>query len=399
MDLASLLSEATELLPGVVALRRDLHRHPEIGNYLPETRAIVEAAIADLPLDVHRHETTSGIVAVLNGESPGPAIVLRGDMDALRMPEDTGLEFASENEGAMHACGHDLHTAMLVGAAQLLSDRVADLPGPVVFMFQPGEEGHHGARFMLDEGLLSVTPNEPAHAFALHVSTAYPAGTVHLRPGPQMASADEVTIRVDGAGGHASAPYRAIDPVPVAAEIVLAVEVAITRELNVFDPGVVTFGRLTAGTAHNVIPSSAELLGTIRAFSAATRDTIHAMLPRVAASVAAAHRATATVSIDPGYPVTTNDPTIAQLVTDVAGRLLGPSRVSELAHPIMGAEDWSYVLERVPGVMAFLGACPPDLDPATAPANHSNLVVFDEDAMAAGVALHAAVAVSHASTG
>ncbi len=396
MDIAQLVDDARSHHDGVVALRRDLHRHPEIGNYLPTTRAIVEAALADLPLDVHRHETTSGIVAVLGGEQPGPAIVLRGDMDALRMPEDTGLPFASEHEGTMHACGHDLHTAMLVGAARLLSERRSELPGPVVFMFQPGEEGHHGARFMLDEGLLDVVDPAPTRAFAIHVGTAYASGTIHLRPGPVMASSDEVHIVITGAGGHASAPHRAVDPVPIAAEVLLAVQLAVTRQLNVLDPGLVTFGKITAGTTHNVIPESARLEGTVRALSAETRESVHDMLRRVARHVATAHGAEASVEFNLGYPVTVNDPDFTAFVTDTAAALLGEDAVVEMPHPIMGSEDWSYVLDEVPGVMAFLGACPADLDPLSAPSNHSNRVIFDEAAMATGVALHSAVALSHA---
>ncbi len=392
MELSSLIAAAQRLQPGIVALRRDLHRHPEIGNYLPQTRAIVEAAVQDLPIDLHRHESTSGLVAVLGGHLDGPAIILRGDMDALPMPEDTGLEFASEIPGVMHACGHDLHTAMLVGAARLLTEYAADLPGPVVFMFQPGEEGHHGAKLMLDEGLLDVVRAEKA--FALHVSTAYVAGSVQLRAGPQMASSDEIEITVTGAGGHASAPHRAVDPVPIAAEIVMATQVAMTRRFNVHDPGLVTFGKLAAGTTHNVIPERAVLRGTVRAFSDETRRGIQAMLEDVVTHIAAAHGATAQLSIEHGYPVTVNDGEVAALVDRVARATIGDDMVAELSHPIMGSEDWSYVLQRVPGVMAFLGACPAGLDPETAPSNHSNRVVFDEAAMTTGVALHAAMAFS-----
>lgn len=389
------LAAAADLLPDVVALRRDLHRRPELGNDLPETRARVLEALDGLPLEITLHETTSGIAAVLRGGQPGPTILLRGDMDALPMPEDTGLEFASEHDNTMHACGHDLHTAMLAGAARLLHSVSDDLAGNVVFMFQPGEEGHAGAKHMLEEGLLDTSGERPTGAFAIHVTTWFPTGSVNLRPGPAMASADEVRITITGKGGHASSPFLSRDPIPVAAEIVLAVETAITRRINVFDPGVITFGALQAGTTNNVIPETASMRGTIRAFSEATRGELHAILHRVATNLAAAHEVEAEVEILPGYPVSVNDPEFTGFVTDVATGLVGEEHVAPLKTPIMGAEDWSYVMNEVPGAMAFLGACPPDLVPGQSPGNHSNRVVFHEEAMATGVALYAAVASAH----
>jgi amidohydrolase len=397
MNSSALLASARELLPDIVELRRALHRHPEIGNDLPVTRETVLTALDGLPLELHLHETTSGIVAVLDGGLPGPAVLLRGDMDGLPMPEDTGLPYASEVHGAMHACGHDLHTAMLVGAARLLSAGRDQLPGRVVFMFQPGEEGDHGAQIMLDEGLLEAVDPAPTGAFAIHVTALYESGTVHHRPGPQMASADEVYVTITGRGGHASAPYLAQDPIPVAAEIVLAVETALTRRINVLDPAVVTFARMVAGTTHNVIPETAELSGTIRALSEETRRQVPEMIERVATNVAAAHGVEAHVRIKTGYPVTVNDDAFSRLVTDVAVDLVGEAAVTPLPYPIMGAEDWSYVLRQVPGAMAFLGACPPELMPGKAPNNHSNRVRFDEAAMATGIALYGAVAIAHLS--
>ena len=395
MNNDSLLASARDLLPEIVELRRALHRHPEIGNDLPVTRETVLGALERLPLELHLHETTSGIVAVLEGGFPGPAVLLRGDMDGLPMPEDTGLPYTSEVHGAMHACGHDLHTAMLVGAAKLLSGQRDQLPGRVVFMFQPGEEGHHGAQIMLDEGLLNVVDPAPTGAFAIHVTALYESGTVHHRPGPQMASADEMYVTITGRGGHASAPYLAQDPIPVAAEIVLATETALTRRISVLDPAVVTFARIAAGTTHNVIPETAELSGTIRALSEDTRTQVHEMIERIATNVAAAHGVEAHVRIRPGYPVTINDDAFSQLVTDAATDLVGEDAVTPLPYPIMGAEDWSYVLQQVPGAMAFLGACPTELVPGDAPNHHSNRVRFDEEAMATGIALYGAVAMAH----
>ncbi len=386
---------AKDLLPETVELRRKLHRNPEVGNDIPITRGLVLEALEGLPLELNLHETTSGIAAVLRGGKPGPTVLLRGDMDGLPMPEDTGLEFASEHENRMHACGHDLHTSMLVGAAKLLSSMQDEIPGTVVFMFQPGEEGHAGAKFMLEEGLLETTGEKPTGGFAIHVSTWFPSGLVSLRPGPALASADEVRIVVTGRGGHASSPFLSLDPIPIAAEIVLAVQTAITRRIDVFDPGVITFGSIQAGTTNNVIPEQAALIGTIRAFSPETRAELHAILERVATNVAAAHTAEATVHIEPGYPVTINDRDFTAMVSATAEELFGGEMVEEMESPIMGAEDWSYVMNEVPGAMAFLGSCPPDLEPGNSPGNHSNLVVFDEDSMATGIALYAAVAFKH----
>ncbi|MDE0139652.1 MAG: M20 family metallopeptidase [bacterium] len=376
-------------------LRRRLHRNPEQGNHLPLTRALVLGELESLPLEVTQHQTTSGLAAVLRGARPGPTILLRGDMDALPVPEDTGLPFASERAGFMHACGHDMHAAMLAGAARLLASRRDELAGSVLFMFQPGEEGFFGARLMLEEGLLDTAGERPSGAFALHVSNLYPSGTVWFRAGPQMAATDEVAITIRGKGGHASAPHLAFDPIPVAAEIILAVETAVTRRINVFEPGVITFARVDAGTTHNVIPETARLLGTVRALSETTRTELHSILHRVAGNVAAAHGVEAEVEFGVGYPVTVNHPGYTAFVRTVGCQALGADSVGEPPWPSMGGEDFSYVLDEVPGTMAYLGTCPPGLEPGRVPGNHSNRVVFDETAMAAGMALHAAVALAH----
>jgi hippurate hydrolase len=256
-------------------------------------------------------------------------------------------------------------------------------------MFQPGEEGHAGARYMLDEGLLDTTDERPSSCFAIHVSSAYTSGEVHIRPGSQMASADEIEITVHGRGGHASAPHMALDPVPIAAEILLAIQAAVTRRINVFDPAVVTFGKIAAGTTNNVIPASAHLIGTVRTVSEETRSHVFEILERVGSNVAAAHGATAELDVKWGYPVSVNDADIVASVEDLTKRLLGEDALVRMPSPIMGAEDWSYVMQKVPGAMAFLGACPPEIEAGTGPGNHSNLVVFDEGCMHKGVALYA----------
>jgi amidohydrolase len=390
---ADLLTAAYNDADRTIDLRRRLHREPEIGLHLPRTQEMVLEAFAGLPVDITTGKSTSSVVAVLRGVRPGPTYLLRGDMDGLPVHEDTGLPFASQIPGAMHACGHDTHVAMLLGAARLLAERRDELTGQVVFMVQPGEEGFHGARYMLEEGLLDVVPGAPVSgAFALHISSMLASGTVNVRPGPMMAAADQWRMVVHGRGGHASEPHAAADPIPVAAEIVLALQSMVTRRVDVFDPAVVTVAHIEAGSTNNVIPDTAFLEGTIRTLSARNRAEVVAAVRRVATHVGAAHGMEVEFEHEEGYPVTVNDPGAAAAVLEAAGELLG-ERASRLSPaPLMGAEDFSYVLERVPGAMAWLGACPPGLDPETAPANHSNLVVFDEEPLPAGVALYAQMA-------
>ena len=282
---------------------------------------------------------------------------------------------------------------MLLGAARLLAERRDELTGQVMFMVQPGEEGFHGARYMLEEGLLDVVPEAPVSgAFALHIGSTLPSGSVNLRPGPMMAAADQWTMTVKGRGGHASQPSAAADPIPVAAEIVLALQAMVTRRVDVFDPAVVTVAHIAAGSTNNVIPDSAFLEGTIRTLSADRRADVVESVRRVATHIGAAHDLEVVFEHEEGYPVTVNDPRAAAAVLDASRELLGDRASTLSPAPLMGAEDFSYVLQRVPGAMAWLVACPPGLDPATAPANHSNLVVFDEEPLPAGVALYAQMA-------
>jgi hippurate hydrolase len=394
-------AEASELHDGAVAMRRRLHEHPEIGNHLPVTRQVVLEALDGLPLDLTLHETTSGVAALLTGGRPGPTVLLRGDMDALPLHEDTGLDFSSRDGGAMHACGHDTHTAMLASTAKLLSAHRDEIPGRVLFMFQPGEEGEHGARYMLDEGLLDLppladgTPSPVTGAFALHITSAIPTGMVATKGGPAMAAADRFQIVVKGAGGHASEPFRTIDPIPIACEIVQALQLMVTRRVDIWDPAVVTVGQITAGTTNNIIPETATIVGTIRTVSERTRALVHDNLRRVAEKVAEAHGASAEPEVILGYPVTSNNDEFADFTLDVARDVLGAGNVQRMPTPIMGAEDFSYVLQRVPGTMMFLGGTPHDRDPRTAAANHSNLVVFDENAMLDGVTLYSTMAFRH----
>ncbi|HET7703315.1 MAG TPA: M20 family metallopeptidase [Candidatus Limnocylindrales bacterium] len=395
-----LLAAARALQDDVVAIRRRIHRRPEVGLDLPQTQAVILEELEKLGLEGAVGSALSSVVAVIEGGRPGPTVLLRADMDALPLHEDTGLDFASEVGGAMHACGHDTHVAMLLGAARLLQERRADLPGRVILMFQPGEEGLGGAKLMIEEGLLDAAAADrrgerASGALAVHIEARYRSGEIHLRPGPEMAATDTIRITVRGRGGHASAPHTALDPIVVAAEIVIALQAMVTRTVDVFDPAVVTIAQITAGTTNNIIPESVFLVGTIRTVSESTRELVRAGVKRVAEGIAAAHGATAEVDLQPGYPVTINDPAFTAFVTRAARDLVGPEKVIEMRAPIMGGEDFSYVLQQVPGAMAFVGAQLSEADPMTAPQNHSNLVVFDEAAMAVGVALYAEVAIRH----
>jgi len=390
IDTTTLLASAHAILPEVIETRRRIHRRPEIGLHLPDTQGLVTDELRALGLEPRLGTTTTSVTALIEGSSGGPTTLLRADMDALPLREDTGLDFASEIPGTMHACGHDTHVAMLLGAARLLVERRAELPGPVLLMFQPGEEGFHGARFMLDEGLLRGS--DVRRAVALHISTRYPTGVVALRPGAMLASADRIVATVRGRGGHASTPHLALDPITVAAEFVLAIQTAVTRRIDVFDPAVVTIARISGGTTNNIIPDSVEIEGTIRSVSDSTRAAAADFVRRVAAGIAAAHGATIELEIVAGYPVTMNDPATTAWFRALAVAVGGEAIIDDLAAPVMGAEDFSYVLQRVPGLMAFIGARPASQDVATAPENHSNLVVFDEPPMALGVALYAAAA-------
>lgn len=387
--MTTLLQEAQSLEPEIIHLRRAIHRHPELGLQLPRTQGAVVQALDGLGLELRTGERLTSVVGMLEGARPGPTILLRADMDALPVQEETGLEFASEVEGVMHACGHDGHVAMLVGAARLLARRRAEIAGRVLFMFQPGEEGYHGARLMLEEGLPAGGP-APAAAFALHGGARYPAGVVGTRPGPILASGDTMEVVIHGRGGHASAPHDCLDPIPIACEIVQALQTFVTRRVDAFDPAVITIAKIEAGSTRNVIPETARMLGTIRTVSERTRERVLEGVERLVRGLAAAHGAEAAVKLIRGYPVTVNDESFTGFVSRVAAELLGEDRVRLMPTPLMGSEDFSYVLHQVPGALVFLGTRPAGDAPAMP--NHSNRMVLNEAALATGAALHAAVA-------
>lgn len=387
-----LLETALEIQPNVLAIRRRIHRHPEQGLHLPETQETIVDELERIGLKPRKGEALSSVTAMIGEGRPGRTIVLRGDMDALPLNEDTGLDFSSEIPGTMHACGHDTHVAMLLGAARILKDREDELPGPVLLMFQPGEEGYAGAKVMLEEGLLDGLDPKTTRGFAIHIDAEYESGQIRLRSGTQMASADNVYITVHGRGGHASQPHLALDPIPIAAEILLALQAAVTRQIDIFDPAVLTIAHLTAGTTHNIIPPKAMLEGTYRTLSKVRRDDMPRLIRQVAEGVAAAHGTTADVEFKPIYPVTVSDPRVFDLVREITIGLIGEDDTLTMKDPLMGAEDWSFVLQKIPGIMAFLGARPRGMALEGFAMNHSNVVVFDEEALPVGVALYAKVA-------
>ena len=353
---AELLEQARSLEPQITALRRAIHAEPELGLHTPLTRDKVRAALAHLPLTWREGPSTTGLVATLKGGAgAGRRVLLRGDMDALEMPEETGLEFSSQFAGRMHACGHDAHTAM----------------------------------FMIDDGLLE--PRADA-AFALHIMPNSPHGIVAGKAGPLLASADRFEITVQGDGGHASMPHDTLDPVPVACEIVSAIQAMVTRRFSVADPVVATVSKIEAGTAYNVIPDSAHLLGTLRTLSAANRERLRKELARLAEHIAAAHGLTATTVIVPGFPVTVCDARAVDLGEAVARELAGADKFLRLSHPIMGAEDFAYVLEQTPGAMFFLGVAHEGADWKSCCSIHSTRMMLDESVMPLGSAVLAGCA-------
>ena len=400
-----LRSDVAELERDVVELRHRLHRRPEIGLKLPETQREVLDALAGLPLEISTGSSCSSVTAVLRGTSPAgtaragrdgqprPTVLLRGDMDALPVQEATGVEFTSTIDGAMHACGHDLHTAMLVGAARLLSAHRDALAGDVVFMFQPGEEGWDGAGHMLAEGVLDAAGTRVQRAYGVHVIAGkLPRHQFTTRPGTLMAASDGLMVTVRGTGGHGSAPHRAKDPVSAAAEMITALQAMVTRQFDIFDPVVITVGSFHAGTRRNIIPEEAVFEATVRSFSRAARERVQAASVRLCETIAAAHGLEADARYNGEYPVTVNDAVQTAFATGVVTDVFGEDRFTSMPNPEAGAEDFSRVLEEVPGCYLFLGACPDD-DYEAAKDNHSPHAAFDDAVMTDGCLLHANLAI------
>ncbi len=390
------LERAHSIGSELIALRRALHRIPELDRDLPKTQALVLRALEGLDLEITCGKQLSSVTAVVRGgghDGSGPVVLLRGDMDALPIEEATGLSFASEHATRMHACGHDLHVAGLVGAARLLHDVRDTLPGDVVLMFQPAEETSAGALAMIDEGLLDITGRRVEAAFCLHVmSSGRPLGVWFSRPGALMAASDEFVVRVVGSGGHGSAPHLTRDPIPVACEMVTALQTLVARRVDIDDPVVLTVGRFSAGTKENIIPDEATFEATIRSFSPQSRAFMEEAVLRLLEGLAAAHGLRAEIEWSPGYPPTLNDPEEYAFARATLVDLFGEDRYVEERFADAGTEDFSYVLERVPGAYVSISACASD-QPVHAPDNHSARAVFDDSVLPDCAAFLAEVAI------
>ncbi|HCA84642.1 MAG TPA: amidohydrolase [Streptomyces sp.] len=397
-----LRDDARELQPDLVHLRRELHRLPEVGLDLPRTQETVLRELDGLGMEISTGSAATSVTAVLRGPATTAArrtVLLRGDMDGLPVVEETGTDYAARN-GAMHACGHDLHTTMLVGAARLLSTHRDKLHGDVVLMFQPGEEGWDGAGVMLDEGVLEAAGRPVDAAYALHVfSGLIPQGQFVSRPGTILSASDSLKVTVRGSGGHGSSPHLAVDPVPAISAMVTALQTMVTREFDVFDPVVVTVGSLHAGTRRNVIPETATFEATVRTFSPVSRERVMRSAPRVLHGIAAAHGVEVEVDYVGEYPLTTTDADETAHVSRTVGEVFGDERYRTLENPFGGSEDFSRVLGSVPGGFVGLGAVPTGADPATAAFNHSPHARYDDAVLPDGAALYAELALRRLAQG
>lgn len=378
----------------LIALRHEFHREPEVGLQVPRTQERVLEALDGLPLEITTGRDVSSVTAVLRGGG-GPSVLLRADMDALPVRERTGLDFASQTGDTMHACGHDLHTTMLIGAARLLSAHRDRLGGDVVLMFQPGEEGYDGARYMVDEGVLDAAGRRVDAAYGMHVfSSTAPQGRFLTRPGAMLSASDELHVQVRGSGGHGSAPHHTQDPVAAISEMITSLQTMVTRQFDMFDPVVLSVGSLHAGSAVNVIPESATFGATVRTFSAESRERMRERSAAVLQAVAAAHRVDVEIDYREGYPVTRTDAEETAFVDRTVQEVFGGERHETLPNPLSGSEDFSRVLDEVPGGFIGLGAVPEGIDPDTADYNHSPTAMFDDAVLADGATLYAELALA-----
>lgn len=388
-----LRDESDALLAELIGLRRRLHAIPEVGFDLPQTQALILAALAPLGVEISTGTALSSVTAVLRGASDGPSVLLRADMDALPIAEKTGLSYASTN-GAMHACGHDMHVAGLIGAARLLAERRREIAGSIVFMFQPAEEAGGGAPLMIREGVLDAAGKRVEAAYAIHVGPG-DHGLFRTKTGPILAGANAIKVRIQGRGGHGARPHQAIDPVPAVAEAVLALQSWVSRRFDIFDPVVLSVTKLFAGEALNVIPDEAGFAATLRTMSADSIAIVQRELPALVEHIAAAHGCTADVEVIVGYPVTVNSDRETADAVETLRELFGAERVETLPSPVMASEDFSYVLDEVPGTFVFLRTTPEHIDPAHAPANHSPRAIFDDGLLGDQAAALAALALRH----
>jgi hippurate hydrolase len=390
-----LLVSANNLSEDLIALRRRLHQIPEFALDLPQTQKTLLAELESLG-EITLGKSLSSIVLVIRGGTPGPTVLLRADMDALRVSEETNLDFASNN-GFMHACGHDLHMSAGVGAARLLFEMKDQLKGDVAIWFQPGEEGHHGADVMIAEGMLEITGTRPIAAYGLHVFTSLPVGMIACKPGAMMASAGDMNVTFHGAGGHGSMPWLSKDPVAPMIEAISSLQTLINKNFDQFDPVILNVSWVRAGddATNNVIPDTASFGATVRTFSKVNTEKLHVQASKLITSIAEGFGVKAQVEFSEPTKVLINDDESVERVSKIAKELVGSAGYLAMENPIAGGEDFASIVDLIPGAFVFLGACPKDMDHTTAPTNHSAKAVFDDSVIPLGAALLASLASSH----
>ena len=395
LDSKALLAEAAGWAQTLIGIRRELHQIPEFALDLPKTQARILAAIEGLG-EITLGKDLTSIALVIRGGKPGPTVLLRADMDALKVEEETGLEYASTN-GFMHACGHDLHMAGAIGAAQILASHKDELNGDVLIWFQPGEEGHHGADVMIEEGMLELTGSRPVAAYGLHVFTSLPLGAIACKPGPLMASAGDLHVTFHGSGGHGSMPWLSKDPVTPMVEAIAALQNLINKSFDQFDPVILNVGWIRAGddATTNVIADSASFGATVRTFSEVNTKKLHELAPKLIHSIADGFGLSAEVEFGGATKVLMNDPASVERVERVAKSLVGEAGYVPMQNPIAGGEDFASIVAEVPGAFVFVGACPPEIDYQTAPTNHSAKATFDDSVLPLCSALLVSLAMEH----
>jgi hippurate hydrolase len=390
-----LLHEAATYAETLTRVRRDLHQIPEFGLELPKTQARILESIHGLG-DIHLGKDLNSIGLVIRGGKPGPTILLRADMDALSVKEETGLEFASTN-GFMHACGHDLHMAAAVGAAHLLATHKEELAGNVLIWFQPGEEGHHGADVMIEEGFLELSGERPVAAYGLHVFTSLPIGAIACKPGPLMASAGDLHVTFHGSGGHGSMPWLSKDPVTPMIEAISALQSMLNKRFDQFDPVILNVGWIRAGddATTNVIADQASFGATVRTFSEKNTKLLYDLAPKLIHSIAEGFGLTATVEFGRATKVLINDPAAVSRVEKVSKALVGEQGYIAMQVPMAGGEDFASIVHEVPGAFVFVGACPPEINHETASTNHSAKAMFDDTVLPLCASILASLAFDH----
>jgi amidohydrolase len=399
---------ATQIESKVVAWRRDIHEHPELGNRETRTAKIVADHLRSLGIEVKTGVAHTGVVGVLRGGRPGKVVALRADMDALPVSEQVDLPFASkvkttyngQEVGVMHACGHDNHVAILMGVAEVLAGMKNQLPGTVKFFFQPAEEGapageEGGAELMIKEGAFENP--KPDAVFGLHVFSTGTVGQIAYRPGGTLASADLLHITIKGRQTHGAVPWGGVDPIVVASQVILGIQTIASRQLDITkSPAIITIGSIRGGVRNNIIPDEVQMEGTVRTFSPEMQDEMHRRIRLTAESIAQSAGATAKVDITRQYPVTFNNPALTDQMLPTLKRVAGSENVS-IQPPVTAAEDFSFFAQKAPGLFVFLGSTRKGIDPATAPANHSPLYDVDEGVLPLGVRTLANLAIDYLS--